>query len=111
MSPMSTPTTSPVAIGALIFRCNDTGTTRRIVPAESWDDIPDGWFVTEDAVGYRTYARFTGRTRKFWGLDCPTIDRYDIETIATPDGVIMGVPGERLAGRAATWATRPENVC
>lgn len=97
-----------IKTGALIFRCNEPSVTRTIVPTESWDDVPGfDWFVTEDAIGYRTYNVFTGRTRKFWGMDCPTIERWEVETFATEDGVIMGRPLRRLPG---TWATRPENV-
>ena len=49
---------------------------------------------------------FTGRTRRFWGKDCPTFYRYAVET-AVVDGALWGVKGERMAG---TYATNPENV-
>lgn len=103
-------TTSPVVIDGLVFRCNDTATTRRIVAPESWDIVPEGTFVVEDAVGYRTYCVLTGRTRKFWGIDCPTIDRFEITTTVGDLGngpTVIGVPGARMPG---TWAIRPQYV-
>jgi hypothetical protein len=103
-----------IKTGALIFRCNEPSVTRTIVRPESWDMLPSAdWFVTEDANGYRTYNVFTGRTRKFWGMDCPTVERWEIDTVVVENfrgtglSSIVGVPLRRMPG---TWATRPENV-
>lgn len=97
-----------VTPGKLIFNTEDAGkSTRVIVTPHSADRLPDlAWFVVEsDFTGARTYCRATGRTRKCWGIDCPTIERYEIETIADDEGVIWGVPGARIPG---IWAGRPD---
>ena len=50
----------------------------------------------------------TGKTRNFFrGVHCPTMIRYEVETYATEDGVIMGRKGDRISG---TSAVRPEQV-
>lgn len=66
--------------------------------------LDQGWLVLESWTGYRTIAVPTGRTRKFWGVDCPTFDRYDIDTVVR-NGIIYGV---RSAHRYhGTVAVRP----
>lgn len=96
-----------VTPGKLIFNTDKPDDTRIIVAPESYDRLPDlSWFVAESAhTGYRTYCRATGRTRQCWGIACPTIERYEIETIADDEGVIWGVPGARIAG---IWAGRAD---
>ncbi len=99
-----------VTPGKLIFNTEDAGrSTRVIVAPHSADRLPGlDWFVAEsDYTGARTYCRVTGRTRRCWGIPCPTIERYEIETIADDEGVIWGVVGARIDG---IWAARPEAV-
>jgi len=89
------------------------GPTLQVAAPESWDRLPGGddWFVVANRhIGYRTYARFTGRSRKFWGVHCPTIERFEIETTVEWDRgkpTIVGVLGDRITG---TWFVRPEVV-
>jgi len=58
-------------------------------------------------------GRPTGRTAKTWSIDCPTVERFDIDTVVKTDyrigetvypTVIMGARGARIAG---TLAYRP----
>jgi len=93
--------------GKLIFNTANPSETRVIVAPHSADRLPDlAWFVTEsDFTGCRTYNRATGRTRMCWGVPCPTVERYEIETIADDEGVIWGVPGARIPG---VWAGRSD---
>lgn len=101
-------TSAKVKPGTTIFDTTDTTRIWRVVddPYAAYD-LEDGEFLMESYQGYRTIGRFTGRTRQFWGISCPTIDRYEIETYATEDGVIMGRKAERVIGTAAV---RPEYV-
>jgi hypothetical protein len=69
--------------------------------------LEDGEFLVKSHSGYITIGRLTGRTRRIFNMDCPTIERYEIETIADTDGVIWGVKGERISG---TLACRPEAI-
>ncbi len=56
------------------------------------------------------YARLTGKTRRFWGIDCPTLDVFEVSERVVVDprtgrAAIFGEAGKRI-GR---FATRPEN--
>ena len=75
-----------------------------------------GLVASRDQVGggggaVVTIGRVTGRTRKFFRIDCPTIERYEVETYATDsthrlgEGVVMGRKADRISG---TYAIRPE---
>ena len=75
-------------------------------------------------TGYTCIGKFTGRTRKFfetrtkWGLECPTFDRFEIDTVVRDsvvlaDGTIVtnaiwGVRGAKIPG--GTWAMRPDRL-
>ena len=57
-----------------------------------------------------TFGMLTGRTRRQWGMDMPTIARFEVETVVMDINgrpTIMGIPGARITG---TFMTRPENV-
>lgn len=69
--------------------------------------LEDGEFLVKSHNGYTTIGRLTGRTRHIFNVDCPTIERFEIETIADTDGVIWGVKGDRIPG---TLACRPETI-
>jgi hypothetical protein len=62
-----------------------------------------GTFPNDHAPRY--YGKLTGRTTRKWDLDCPTVELYEVDTIADEAGVIWGVRGKRVPGM---WAVRPE---
>ena len=83
-----------------------------IVKPESWEAcLTNDMFVVEwRNTGCRSFAKFTGRTRKFWGYDCPTVTFFEITTVVEMRGdeaVIMAGIG---AQRPGTWFIRPEAV-
>ena len=106
---MSNPTTI-ARPGAIVWNSDDTRNTRTVI-ADRWEayDLADGEMLVESWNGYLTIAVLTGSTRRFFSdrLACPTFIRYEIETYATADGVIMGRKGDRIAG---TSACRPEMI-
>jgi methyl coenzyme M reductase gamma subunit len=98
---MNTTTNTP-AINATVWDANDTTRTRTVAIANDVR-LADDEFIIECRYGYRTIGVLTGRTRKFFGIDCPTIERYEIETTVIDDA-IWGVRGAKVPG---TFATRP----
>lgn len=70
-------------------------------------ELAPGEFLLEAwNTGCKQIARFTGRTRQCWGIACPTVERFRIETIAR-DSAIWGIRADRIPG---TLAVRPETV-
>src|SRR5215831_16143870 len=85
----------------------------RTVRPESWETC-----LTEDmtggelpGTGYRFFLRFTGRTRRQWGVDMHVLEAFTITTEVTQDAdgryVIVAGIGERIPG---TFGIRPEYV-
>ena len=108
MNHTDTPTTNPIRLGATVWDTNDTARTRTVANDPSGAIVlEEGEFLILSYHGYHTIGRLTGRTRQFWHMACPTIERFEVETYATPEGVIMGRRGERIPG---TMAVRAENV-
>jgi hypothetical protein len=104
---MTTTTKSP-RVGASVFNpAQPNGPTLRVIDAPQELRPSDGMFVLVSYLGYRTFGRFTGRTRQVWGMACPTIERFKVDTVADPDGSLWGEPGQSITG---TMAIRPENV-
>lgn len=91
--------------GSTVWSCDDTTEIRNVIIAREIR-LDDGEFVVESYHGYRTIGRLTGRTRQFFGMACPTIERFEIDTVVIDDA-IWGVRGARIAG---TYAIRPERV-
>ena len=91
--------------GTTIWSSEDTSAHRTVITTQEIR-LDEGEFVVESHFGYRTIGRLTGRTRQFWGIACPTIERFEIETVVI-DGAIWGVRGEAIAG---TFAVRPERI-
>jgi hypothetical protein len=118
---MSNAVTIPAPITALVDTAkgwpvaptNDPNTPGPVIVApESWEACitPDMFVVEWRNTGARSFARFTGRTRKFWGYACPTVTLFDITTVVEMRGekpVIMAGIG---AERPGTWFIRPEAV-
>jgi len=97
-----------VKLGASLFNpAEPAGLFRTVIgdPFEAYR-LADDEFLIETHHGYRTVGRLTGRTRKVFGLNCPTIERFEIETYAE-NGVILGRKSDKIIG---TLAVRPENV-
>lgn len=93
---------------SIVWNTENTHDTRRVIPTPQYLRPAPGMFVVEsENTGYMTFARLTGDTRRFWGIACPTIKRFTINTVADPDGSIWGDPGEPIPG---TFAIRPENA-
>ena len=97
---------------AQIFQPADpNGLHLTVVPIDSWFIVPRDWFVVESPLGTLSFCRFTGRTRRMWGIDFPTVERFTIETVVRTraDGVdaIFGVAGDRIPGM---WAMHPNAV-
>jgi hypothetical protein len=93
-------------IGAIVFdaaRPNAPQAHRTVAddPSESYDLEP-GEFLILSYAGYVTIGRPTGRTRRIYNDNCPTIERYEVETYAAADGTIRGRKGDRIAGTSAT---------
>ena len=106
---MST-TTKPATVrtGSIVFNSAGASNGYHVATTPQEIQLAPGEFVISNRWGYRTIGRLTGRTRRHFGLDCPTIDRFEVETFADEDGVIWGRRSdERIPGPAAT---RPENV-
>lgn len=108
---MTTTTPTPtVKAGSIVVRADDDSRTGMVVTDRTEAYVaPAGMFLintgTADSPWF-TFGMLTGRTRQRWGMACPTIARFTVETIAR-DGVILGVPGDRIP---VTWTTRPENI-
>lgn len=93
------------AIGSTVWLVEDV-TNHRKVSEDTYGafELAEGEFLLKSYHGYCTIGRLTGRTRQFWGIDCPTVERFEVDTFVR-DGVILGRAGERIAG---TSAMRPE---
>lgn len=108
---MTTTHTIPVRIGATVFesdRPNNSPYRTVMADGSGAYDLDEGEFLVVSYHGYHTIGRLTGRTRRFWNRhDCPTIERFEIETYADADGVIRGRKSDRIAG---TCAVRSENL-
>ena len=69
--------------------------------------LEDGEFQINGPNGIRRIGRLTGRTRRIRGINCPTINLYDIDTVVEMVGempVIIGRAGDKLPG---TWWIYP----
>ncbi len=94
----------PIRVGALVWNTTDTNDTRTVIRGDALR-LAEGEIVMEsENTGYLTIGVLTGRTRKFWGMDCPTIQRYEIDTVVI-NGAIWGVRGTPISG---TFAVRPD---
>lgn len=105
IAPM-TPTniTSPVRIDTTVWSTTNVNQIARVAYDQAII-LEDGEFLVRFLnTGAQFIARFNDRTRVFFGIDCPTFDRFTIDTVVR-DGALWGVRGERIAG---TWAVRPE---
>ena len=101
--------TDTINIGATVWNTDDTANTRRII-GDRWEaySLEANEVLVESYSGHITIGVMTGKTRNFFrGVHCPTMIRYEVETYATEDGVIMGRKGDRISG---TSAVRPEQV-
>lgn len=97
--------------------CESTTTGRRAVVVPTPNGLlpnVEGMFVLDTGTPdfpIFTFAVLSGRTRRQWGMACPTVERFAVDTVVRrrADGVdaIFGVPGDRIPG---TFVTRPENV-
>lgn len=104
-------TVPTVRTGSTIQSSDRAGRYGRVVadPVDGYP-APAGMFLINtgtDSDPWYTFGMLTGRTRRKWGyVDCPTVTRFHVETIAR-DGVILGVPGTKMTG---TWFVRPQDV-
>ena len=91
-------TATNARIGSVVFDAanpNGNGAYRTVAadPTQAFT-LDDGEFLIVSHNGYTTIGRLTGRTRRCWGIACPTIERYEVETYATVEGVILGRRGD-----------------
>ena len=103
-------TAAGIRIGSVVFdpaNLNGNGAYRTVVADDQAIRLLADEFLILSYAGYLTIGRLTGRTRRCWGIDCPTIERFEVTTFADSDGVIWGDRGDRIPG---TSAIRPENV-
>lgn len=73
--------------------------------------LESGEFQINGPKGIRRIGRLTGRTRRIRGLDCPTINVYDIDTVVEMVGdqpILIGRAGDKLPG---TWWIYPNVLC
>jgi len=101
-----------------VVRSDDNRRTATVVALRDYDlETAPGMFLintgTFDSPWF-SYGMLTGRTRMRWGMACPTIVRFEVDTVVrtididgVPTSSIVGVPGKRMPG---IWITRPENV-
>jgi|GEM_PF-6640990 len=97
--------------GYLVFSLGDSKLELNIITWAQADGIkPEtgffpllGTFPNDHAPRY--YGKMTGRTTQKWDMACPTVELYEVDTIADEAGVIWGVRGKRVPGM---WAVRPE---
>jgi hypothetical protein len=100
--------TATVRPGAYVVPADQpNGPARTVIVTPQELRPADGMFVIESDLGYRTFGRLTGRTRRCFGMACPTIERFEVDTVADEDGSLWGDPGQPILG---TLATRPDNV-
>ena len=102
------------------FSTTNTRLVCQIIPTpQELRPAPDMFVMEFDYTGYRCFGRLTGRTRRMFGHDCPTIERIAIETVVDvlpgqvdSDGeqayAIWGDPGHRLPG--GTFAVHPHKI-
>jgi hypothetical protein len=103
-----------IKTGSIVVRSDDNARTGTVVALRDYDrDTAPGMFLINtgtEAHPFFSYGLLTGNTRQRWGMHCPTIARFQVDTVVHyVDGepTIVGVPGKRIA---LTWVTRPENV-
>jgi hypothetical protein len=89
-----------------VWNTGDVRQIRRVIDTPQELRLEPGEFVLVCHNGYRTVGVLTGRTRRFWDISCPTLERYEVDTVVI-DGAIWGVRGARLPG---TYAVRPERI-
>lgn len=99
---------------AIIVRSDDNRRSGTVVKLRDYDmETPEGMFLVNtgtEAHPYFSYGMLTGNTRMRWGMACPTIARFEVETVVRiidGESSVVGVPGKRIP---ITWVTRPENV-
>jgi|GEM_PF-3174261 len=95
-----------IAEGSTVWMTDDVHNFRNVIKTPQEIKHGDDEFVICSFLGYRTIGRLTGRTRRFFGCACPTIERFEIDTVVI-DGALWGVKGERIAG---TVAVHPERI-
>lgn len=105
-------TAAGIRIGSVVFNAADPNRNhesayRSVCADPAYIKLQADEFCILSYAGYLTIGRLTGRTRKCWGIDCPTIERFEVTTFADSDGVIWGDRGDRIPG---TSDIRPENV-
>jgi hypothetical protein len=95
-------------IGSTVFYPEANNQLRKVV-GDPWEAyrLEEGEFLLESYQGYMTIGRLTGRTRQIFGIACPTIERFEVETYADDKGVILGRRGDKIPG---TLAVRPETM-
>lgn len=101
MSASPVPTNRP-KIGSIVFTPEGKH-VGKVIPTPQEIRCPQGCFVVESDLGFRTIGSLSGKTRRQFGMTVCKMLRLDIDTIADPDGSIWGVPGER---RDTTCAVR-----
>ena len=103
----TTDKTPIVALDALIWLVSDDRRDFK-VKIDSFDAYltspPE--FLIENRIGEIYIARLTGRTIRQYGMDCPTIERFAVRTIAI-DGVLYGTRDGLIDG---LLAVRPEYI-
>lgn len=98
--------TQTLKANAMLFRTDNDTITYTVFRDVHGAYLTEGeLFLIESAVGEIYMARFTGRTCQRYGLNCPTVERYEIETVADKNGVLFGARGAKVAG---TLAVRPD---
>jgi len=102
---MTTTQATTVRINSTVWSTTDPNRTQTVILCPEIK-LVEPEFVIECRLGSRTIGVLTGRTRRIWGMDCPTIQRYQIDTVVI-DGAIWGVRGEPIKG---TFAVNPAQV-
>lgn len=80
------------------------GQIMSVIPQELRPD-PDMFVI--DGQYTRWFGRLNGRTVHRWGQPNPSVDVFEIETVADADGSLWGDPGERVRG---SFCVNPDAV-
>ncbi len=102
---MTTAQATTVSINSTVWPTTDPNNTQTVILCQEIKLVAPE-FVIGCRLGTRTIGVLTGRTRRIWGMDCPTIKRYQIDTVVI-DGAIWGVRGDPISG---TFAVNPARV-
>lgn len=102
----NTTTTTSVQVGTYLQSTISARRSVLVIDTPQELRAAPGMFVIKfENTGVRQFGRLTGRTTYRDGFNCPTVERFDIDTVADEDGALWGDPGQRLLGTFFAYPT------